>query len=153
MKLQRKDLETLVQPVRHRHLKTGWWMIFGFTAMGLLLELLHGFKVSWYVGGASETRRLMWTLAHAHGTLLGLVNVAFAGAASSFQKWPANQRGFASRSLLAASILLPLGFFLAGMRVYSGDPGLGFLLIPPGGAALLLATFLTASAATSEKLF
>src|SRR5215469_5254486 len=99
MRLRRKDPEALVQVLRRRHMKAGWWMIFGFTAMGLMLELLHGFKIGWYVGGASETRRLMWTLAHAHGTLLGLVNLAFANTISSLSKWSANRRFFTSVSL------------------------------------------------------
>ena len=51
-------------------------MIFG--ALGLLLESLHGFKVRAYLDVTNETRRLMWTLAHAHGTVLGLGLLALA---------------------------------------------------------------------------
>ena len=45
---------------------------------GALLELLHALKLPWYLGVASDSRRLMWTLAHAHGVALGLVNLALA---------------------------------------------------------------------------
>jgi hypothetical protein len=94
----------------------------------------------------------MWTLAHAHGTLLALVNLAFAGAVSFMPDWPAARRAIASKSLIAATIMLPLGFFLGGVSIYSGDPGLGFLLIPPGGILLLIAAFITAMAATNFKI-
>jgi hypothetical protein len=61
-----------------RHLRFGWWTLLVFLTMGLVLEILHGFKAEAYLKVSNETRRLMWTLAHAHGTLLGLVNIAFA---------------------------------------------------------------------------
>ena len=61
-----------------RHLRLGWAMIASFILLGLALETLHGFKIQWYLAMANETRRLLWTLAHAHGVLLGLLNVAYA---------------------------------------------------------------------------
>ena len=61
-----------------RHLRFGWWSLLGFLILGLALELLRGFKVGLYLDVPNETRRLMWTLAHAHGALLGLVHIAFA---------------------------------------------------------------------------
>ena len=64
--------------VVRRHLLFGWWSLFLFLVLGFLLEGLHAFKVGWYVDVSSQTRRLMWTLAHAHGTLLALVHLAFA---------------------------------------------------------------------------
>ncbi|HEY8174006.1 MAG TPA: hypothetical protein VIH21_13040, partial [Dehalococcoidia bacterium] len=57
-----------------RHLRFGWWSLFVFATLGLTLEALHGFKVRAYLDVSNDTRRLMWTLAHAHGTLLGLVH-------------------------------------------------------------------------------
>ena len=62
----------------YTHLRFGWWSMLVFLSLGILLEALHGFKVGFYLNVGSETRRLMWTLAHAHGVLLGLANVAFA---------------------------------------------------------------------------
>ena len=78
-------------------------------------------------------RRLMFTLAHAHGTALALVNIA-AGLTSRAKNLPA--RGSVSFSLIWAGILFPLGFFLGGLVTYGGDPGLGIWLVPI--AALLL---------------
>ena len=57
-----------------RHLRFGWWSLLGFLCLGFMLELLHGFKAGFYLDVSNETRRLMWTLAHAHGALLGLAS-------------------------------------------------------------------------------
>ena len=128
-----------------RHLKIGWWSLLGFAAVGLVLEILHGFKVRAYLDVSNETRRLMWTLGHAHGTLLSLVHVIFGLsvriAAESFER---NLR-LISSCLIGASVLLPGGFFLGGIVVYGGDPGLGVLLVPIGAALLLAAVFFIAS--------
>jgi hypothetical protein len=134
-----------------RHLRFGWWSLLVFATLGLVLETLHGFKVRAYLDVSNETRRLMWTLAHAHGTLLALIHVVFGlTIRSGLDIGAANQR-LASNSLLAASVLLPGGFFLGGVVFYSGDPGLGVLLVPVGAALLLTAVFLIARSAGSGK--
>jgi len=131
----------------HRHWRTGWWSLLAFSGLGLFLEALHGWKVGWYLNVDTDTRRLMWTLAHAHGTLLSLVNLAFASAVLRMQDWTPSRRGAASACLVGATMLMPVGFFLGGVRIYGGDPGLGSLLVPPGGALLLISLLLTALAA------
>jgi hypothetical protein len=133
-------------PITHidyvrRHLRFGWWSLFVFATLGLSLELLHGFKVRAYLDVSNETRRLMWTLAHAHGTLLALVHVVFGLCVATFPDFGARSLRLISRSLMAASVLLPGGFFLGGIAFYSGDPGLGVLLVPVGAVALLTAVF------------
>jgi hypothetical protein len=130
-------------PLIRRHLQVGWWALLVFLTAGLVLESLHGFKVEAYLKVSNETRRLMWTLAHAHGTLLGLVNLAFAAALGALPAWPAPSRRLASSSLIAATILMPAGFFLGGLFIYSGDPGLGILLVPVGGILLFIAVLWT----------
>ena len=127
-----------------RHLQWGWWSLLVFLTAGLLLESLHGFKVETYLKVSNETRRLMWTLAHAHGTLLGLVNLAFASTLRGLPSWPDGRKRFASSALLAATVLMPAGFFLGGVFIYAGDPGLGILLVPIGGILLFIAVFMTA---------
>ena len=129
-----------------RHVRFGWWALLTFLSLGIVLESLHGFKVGWYTEVANETRRHLWTLAHAHGTLLALVNLAFgltlqAGSGPS----GARLRG-ASHCLLAASVLIPLGFLLGGASIYAGDPGLGILLLPFGAAFLFAAVLIVALA-------
>ena len=60
------------------HLRFGWWALCGFVLLGIVLEGLHGLKLGFYLDLSNATRRHMWTLAHAHGTLLGLINIAYA---------------------------------------------------------------------------
>ena len=127
-----------------RHLRVGWWVLLIFLTLGLGLEALHGFKAGIYLKVSNETRRLMWTLAHAHGTLLGLVNIGFALTVRLLPEWTARARGAASLCLRGATLLMPAGFFLGGVFIYAGDPGLGILLVPVGGLLLLVAVFLTA---------
>ncbi len=130
--------------VTSRHLKFGWWSLLIFLTLGLVLETLHGFKVSAYLNLSNETRRLMWTLAHAHGTLLALVHLGFAFTVRILPEWSPKSRSIASVCLLGSGILMPAGFFLGGVFVYSGDPGLGILLVPFGGAMLFVGVFQTA---------
>ena len=134
-----------------RHLRFGWWTLLVFLTLGLVLEAMHGLKIGFYLSVTNETRRLMWTLAHAHGTLLALVNLGFAFTIRLLPEWSARERGLASVCLRAATLLMPAGFFLGGTVIYSGDPGLGIILLPVGGLLLLVAVFLTARAASVKR--
>lgn len=134
------------------HLRFGWWSLLVFTALGLMLEGLHGFKVDAYLNVSSESRRLLWTLAHAHGTLLSVVHVIVGVTLRVVPELRAANQRLIFRSLMAATILLPGGFFLGGVVFYAGDPGLGALLIPVGAALLLLAVFLVARMTTAIGL-
>src|SRR5262245_31206627 len=127
-----------------RHQRFGWWTLLVFLTLGLVLEALHGFKVGAYLNPSNDTRRLVWTLAHAHGTLFGLLNIAFAFTVGRFPDWPARRRAIASACLRGATLLMPAGFFLGGLHVYAGDPGVGIVLVPVGGLLLLVAVLLTA---------
>src|SRR2546421_12550625 len=126
-------LAEVASSLPEKHLRIGWWALLLFLTMGLALEVLHAFKVEAYLKVSNETRRLMWTLAHAHGTLLGLVNLAFGFTVKSAALDPSalNVRAISS-ALIAASVLLPGGFFLGGIAFYGGEPGLGVLLGPFG---------------------
>ena len=128
----------------HRHLRFGWWSLLCFLSLGIALEAMHGFKLGYYLDTNNETRRLMWTLAHTHGTLLSIIHLVFAATLRLLpQENPKLQR-FASPCLCGASILMPGGFFLGGLVFYGGDPGLGVLLLPVGALLLLLAVSQTA---------
>ena len=116
------------------NLRFGWWSLLIFLSLGGVLEIFHGFKVGWYVDVGNEMRRLMFTLAHAHGTALALVNIAAGLTARNTKSMTA--RRSVSASLIWAGILFPLGFFLGGIVTYGGDPGLGIWLVPI--AAILL---------------
>jgi len=117
-----------------RNLRFGWWSLLVFLSLGGVLEILHGFKIGWYVDVGSDMRRLMFTLAHAHGTALALVNIAAGLTARSVKGL--TPRASVCFSLIWAGILFPVGFFLGGVVTYGGDPGLGIWLVPI--AALLL---------------
>jgi hypothetical protein len=127
-----------------RHLRVGWWSLLVFAGLGLALESLHGFKVRAYLDVSNDTRRLMWTLAHAHGTLLSLVNIVFGLGIRVVPEMGVRDRLLISRCLIAALVLLPAGFFLGGVAFYGGDPGVGVLLVPIGAVSLIAAVFLLA---------
>jgi uncharacterized membrane protein len=118
----------------HRNLRFGWWSLLVFLSLGAVLETLHGFKIGWYVDVGNETRRLMLTLAHAHGTLLALINIAAGLTARTVDRF--ELRPSISFALIWAAILLPAGFALGGIVIYDGDPGLGVWLVPVGAILL-----------------
>ena len=97
-----------------RHLRFGWGSLLVFVLLGGALEAMHGFKVDWYLAVGNETQRLMWRLAHAHGTFLSLVHVAFAWRgrrprrrslrrASSARRWRCRAAFCSARSAAAAA--------------------------------------------------
>jgi len=121
-----------------RHLRHGWWALFVFLTLGVMLETLHGFKIGWYLDANAEIRRLMFTLAHAHGTLLALVNIAAGVTLRVVEGFDLEKN--VSRALIWGSPILPLGFFLGGIVIHEGDPGLGVLLVPIGAFMLVYGT-------------
>jgi hypothetical protein len=135
-----------------RHLRFGWWSLAVFATLGLVLESLHGFKVGAYLDVLNETRRLMWTLAHAHGTLLSIVHLVFGLSVRAAPELIAADRKAISRWLTGASLLLPGGFFLGGVAFYGGDPGMGVLLVPVGAVSLIAAAFLLARQAARGRV-
>ena len=137
-----KDISSLVR----RHLRIGWWSLLCFLTLGIVLEGMHGLKIGWYLDVGNEARRLMWTLAHAHGVLLSLVHVVFAQTLSivSTTGRDSHPPRWASSCLMGASIALPGGFFLGGIYIYDGDPGLGVFLVPVGAALLFVSVLLIA---------
>jgi hypothetical protein len=126
-----------------RHLRIGWAALLGYLSLGIVLEALHGFKVEWYLSVGNETRRLMWTLAHAHGDLIGLIHIAFAFTVARLAAGGVTRWRVPSIALTASTLLLPGGFFLGGLVTYGADPGRGILLVPLGAAALLIAVAMT----------
>jgi hypothetical protein len=120
-----------------RHLVFGWWALAVYTTLGLVLEAAHGLKIGWYLDVGNATRRLSLTLGHAHGTLLGLINIAFALTLRQLDLSPA-ARARASVALRLATVLMPLGFALGAFGVYAGDPGLAIVLVPPSAVILII---------------
>jgi hypothetical protein len=97
---------------------------------GIVLESFHGLKAAFYLEDA--LRRQMWTLAHAHGTILSVICLVLA------QFVPTTRvAGQAARRIdrwfAVGACLMPLGFWLGGVVHSEADPGLGILLVPLGG--------------------
>ena len=127
--------------IARRHLAVGFATLALFVLLGALLEGLHAFKVDAYLNVAHETRRMMLRLAHAHGTLIALVNVAFGLTVRAF---PNAGSKLASSALLAALALVPLGFGLGAVGAKGGGPGALVLLVPSGALALVVGLISTA---------
>ena len=135
--------KTVIQQVGATQLRFGWCALAIFMLGGLILEALHGFKVGWYLDVGYETRRLMFQLAHAHGSLLAIINIAFALSLGHLHGREFKRLDLASRSLKFASILMPGGFFAGGVIIHDGDPGLGIIAVPLGALAAILSAVLT----------
>ena len=128
-------------PEERRHFRLGWWSLLVFVCLGIVLEGMLAFRVGWYMDvGDNETHRLMLRLGHAHGTLLSVLNIVFAGSLARLSL-PAGARVLASRCLAAATLLVPGGFLLGGLVTHGADPGLGIILLPAGAVLLLFGIF------------
>ncbi len=134
-----------------RHCIVGWTFLLVFLTLGLTLEALHAFKARWYLEEAYTTRRLMWTLAHAHGVLLALINIALGSTIKQLDLLSTRSLRLASPLLVVASVIMPAGFFLGGVTFHGGDPGVGIWLAPIGGVGLFGAVLLTLVAAIGSK--
>ena len=132
-----------------RHLRIGWWSLLVFLTLGIVLESLHGFKAGWYLNVSNSTRRLMLTLAHAHGTLLGLLHIAFAATISYFPFANLPSRRLAANCLAGAGVLIPAGFLLGGFTSYARETGPGIILVPAGALLLVVSVVLTAKGVKS----
>lgn len=145
------DLPALVRRIARRHHLLGWLGLLLFLSLGAFLEALHGFKVGCYLDPDYKLRRQLWTLAHAHGTLLAVVQIAFAAGLPQFGRWSPGRLKLASFFLLDALVLIPVGFFLGGLYPSETDPWLGILLVPLGAVLLFVAVALVAFSAWREE--
>ena len=127
------------------HLRFGWCCILGFVLLGLVLDYFHAFKVGWYLNVGNETRRLMGTLAHAHGTLLGGLNIAYAATLYVVGDRLVGKVKVTSGCLMSAMLLMPMGFLLAGLFTLKDEPGFAVFLVPIGGLLLLISLGMTVS--------
>jgi hypothetical protein len=129
-------------------LVTGWLLLAVSLPLGLTLEALHAWKVQVYFGSA--LRRELWTLAHAHGNLLGILLLVFAALGERVAAEPA-RRILIARLLAAGAVLMPLGFLLGGVLNAEGDPSPAIALVPIGGLLLLAALVAAAHAAVNDR--
>lgn len=116
-----------------RLLRQGWASIAVWMSVGLLLEGLIGYKIPAYL--SDPQRRELFRLGHTHGTLLGILLVVAAlvlqrGAEVPKAAWTALRIG---------AVLMPAGFFVAGIWHTESDPGLAIWLVPPGALLIIYA--------------
>ena len=121
------------------NLRFGWIALAFFIAMGLFLESLHLVKLPFYF--EVEIRRELWTLGHAHGARLAIVNIVFDLCARQLD-WSGGRVRWAGRLFIAAGVLVPAGFFLGGVGNSESDPSLWIVMTPLGGLAALVAVML-----------
>src|SRR4029453_14876632 len=124
----------------------GWLSIAVWMSVGLLLEGLLGYKIPLYL--QDETRRELFRLAPAHGTLLGLVLVAAFLTSRRLTNPIPRLAGFA---LQLGAVIMPLGFLLAGVWHTETDPGLAIWLVPPGALLVIFAVVSLALATRSVR--
>jgi len=116
-------------------IRAGIWLLAVSLPLGLTLEALRALKVQVYLGSA--LRREMWTLAHAHGNLLGILCLVMGLLAPRLGDDAVMRR--VDRLLTLGAVAMPLGFLLGGVLNREGDPSLGILLVPLGGACVFVA--------------
>lgn len=124
----------------------GWIGIAFWMAVGLLLEGLLGYKIPGYLNDTQ--RRELFQLAHAHGTLLNVVLVVAAICAKSFSLELSPMVRIAWR---VGTILMPVGFFLAGLSHTESDPGIAIWLVPPAALMVIFGAIYTALASRKKK--
>jgi hypothetical protein len=122
-------------PAIRKTVRAGWVLLAIALPFGVTLEALHGFKVQAYL--ASDMRREMWRLAHAHGTLLGILCLVCGAIGEAYIAEAIRPRALAM--IRWGSVLMPLGFFLGGVLNSEGDPSLGIVLVPAGALLLVVA--------------
>jgi hypothetical protein len=122
-------------PAIAKTVRAGWVLLAIALPFGVTLEALHGFKVQAYL--ASDMRREMWRLAHAHGTLLGILCLVCGAIGEAYVAEAIRPRVMAM--IRWGSVLMPLGFFLGGVLNSEGDPSLGIVLVPAGALLLVVA--------------
>lgn len=117
-----------------RHLRLSLVVTALFLALGVVIEALLGFRPPGWM--EDELRREFLRLGHAHGAILGMLNVAIAWAVERLQ----TPTPWARRTRVAALLgALFVGFGFVGGGLWHGrtDPGPLVLLVPAGALLLL----------------
>lgn len=121
-----------------RHLRLSLTVTALFLALGLLLEALLGLRPPWWTD--DPLRRELLRLGHAHGALLGLLNVGLGWALERLST-PAAWAPRIRATALVGALTVGLGFVGGGLWHGPTDPG-PLVLMVPAGALLLLSSLL-----------
>lgn len=134
-----------MDPIRHLRLATA--LVGVFLAAGIWLEAMIGLRAAGWVD--DDVRRQFLRLGHAHGALLGVLNIALAvvmeriGTPEGWARW-------IRRAALVGAALVGLGFFVGGLWHGRADPGPAVLVVP-AGAMMLLASCVAVAIARSDR--
>ncbi|MBC8073558.1 MAG: hypothetical protein IAG13_34875 [Deltaproteobacteria bacterium] len=119
-----------------RHVRLALVQVAVFMAAGLWLEAMYGLRASGWLD--DDLRREFLRLGHAHGALLGMLNLVLAWAMARLHTPEPWARPIRVAALLGA-LLVGLGFFGGGLWHAPTDPG-PLVLMVPAGAMMLLAS-------------
>jgi hypothetical protein len=131
------------------HLRLSIAIIAMFMASGLWLEAMYGLRAEGWLD--DPLRREFLRLGHAHGGLLGIVNIALAWALERLQT-PAAWAGKIRVAALLGALLVGLGFMLGGLMHGPTDPGVAVLAVPAGAMMLLGSLIATALLRPTDNL-
>jgi hypothetical protein len=123
----------------HVHLRLTIGLIAVFLAFGMGLEGLYGLRPAQWMD--DEIQREFLRLGHAHGGLLGVLNLGLAWAIGRL----GTPEAWAARARLAAwsgAGLVGLGFMGGGLVHGPTDPG-PLVLVVPAGALMVLAALVS----------
>lgn len=129
------------------HLRASIVLVALFLASGLWLEAMYGLRAEGWID--DPLRREFLRLGHAHGGLLGLLNIALAWSLERLRTPASWARKIRVAALLGAA-LVGLGFMLGGLLHGPTDPGLPILAVPAGAMLLLSALIATALVRPSD---
>ena len=124
-----------------RHLRLSLALTALFLAMGLWLEAMIGLRMSGWVD--DPLRREFLRLGHAHGGILGALNVGL-GLAVERLATPEPWASAIRKAAWVGALLVGSGFVAGGLLHGPTDPGLPILVVPAG--ALMLVGSLVAAA-------
>lgn len=110
----------------------GWLSLAFWMSVGFLLESLMAFKAPAYLDDLQ--RRELFRLAHAHGSLLGVVLVI---AALWIERSATPLSRPAMFALRFGAAVMPIGFLAAGLWHPESDPGFAIWLVPIGAVPLI----------------
>lgn len=145
--------EHSAKTLERSHFITGFLALLLASLLGIGLELAHAFKMAALLDADQETRRLLLRLAHAHGTLLGFLELFLGLCLGRLSQETLSRSvvGYLRAAALSALVLLPLGFLLGAWGAHEGDPGPGIWLSPVGALCLILELGLCLYLWISEK--
>lgn len=130
------------------HLRASIVLVALFLASGLWLEAMYGLRAEGWID--NPLRREFLRLGHAHGGLLGILNIALAWALERLHT-PAAWAGKIRVAALLGAALVGIGFMLGGLLHGPTDPGLPILAVPAGAMLLLSALIATALVRPSDQ--